>query len=702
MKLNTLGEIELLFIKIYPRRLFMRNLFKCTLINCCLFSSVLAGTEEIEVELEPVVVTGSKTYRPSFNTEASSKNKLVGAELIERGINGVEDISQRVANFHLTNEGIGSFSQHFSMRGLTNTSIFSDPAVVFYVDDVPYASSNTTMGRLLHIESLEVYRSSQPGRFGKNAYAGAVDIKTRQPDNKLAGNLTLELGRFNLHQVSANVSGALIADQLYFTLSGEYQQRDGFLYNNYLNNRPDSMENFTGKATLKWTPTQAWDVRLILNKENFDYGATRLALLNSPDFFTVRSETMERLKEQSNNQSLRIAYNTDNYEILSITSHRHWHMNPRIVDLNLIPTVSNRIQNSVNQTWMQELRMRSKDKNSDWQWQAGLFYSNLNKGGVSDTVSPGFRAILELKKSTADTYAAFSQISYQGIKDTKAYFDLRVDYVNASVDAATSYLIGKNTRIFDLQQQDSTFFVSPKFGVDYTFSSNLMLYAATGLAFKPAGFAVVSTFPELAHFNKESSWQNEIGLKTNWFNQQVKLNLAGFYYDIENYQVERFFSNLDYGMANAAKAHSYGFEVESQAKLIENLWLETSLGYTHTQFDQHIDPITHANYAGKLAPFVPDFTSTVALQYKHPDGYFARAEWLWTGKTFFDESNTAIMSQNAYSTANLRIGYAHKNYSIYGFASNITDTHYYSYKVGGTRGTPGEPKMIGVRLGINF
>lgn len=125
-------------------------------------------------------------------------------------------------------------------------------------------------------------------------------------------------------------------------------------------------------------------------------------------------------------------------------------------------------------------------------------------------------------------------------------------------------------------------------------------------------------------------------------------------------------------------------------------------GYTHVQFDNYRDPITKVDYAGKVAPFVPDYTSTVALQYKHPEGYFARAEWLWTGRTYFDENNTDTTSQSAYSTANARIGYAKNNYSVYAFVNNLTDTHYYSFKVDNTRGTPGDPRMIGVRLGVSF
>lgn len=74
---------------------------------------------------------------------------------------------------------------------------------------------------------------------------------------------------------------------------------------------------------------------------------------------------------------------------------------------------------------------------------------------------------------------------------------------------------------------------------------------------------------------------------------------------------------------------------------------------------------------------------------------------MWTGKTYFDESNINIMSQNAYSIANIRLGYEQKNYSIYLFSKNITDSRYYSYK-DSLRGVPSDPRMLGIRLAVNF
>jgi iron complex outermembrane receptor protein len=374
-------------------------------------------------------------------------------------------------------------------------------------------------------------------------------------------------------------------------------------------------------------------------------------------------------------------------------------MNPRVTDLNLLPTVSTRTQTVVETAWTQEFRLRPKDQHSIWNWNTGLFYSNNEKHSVTDTLVQTTNSNIDLKKHTIDNYAVFGQLAYQGFKQLKPHLDLRLDYVETAVDAANIYSTGRKV---SLQQRDGSFFISPKFGLDVTLSDNALIYAATGLAFKASGYTIANINENLSHYKQERLWNNELGIKSQWLNDKLKFNVAGFYYQIENYQVERFFTLTDYAIVNAPKAHSVGFEVESQAQLMENLSLDGNFGYTHTQFDQYRDPITNVNYAGKLAPFVPELTGLLALQYKHPQGYFARAEGLWTGKTYFDENNTSIMSQNPYAVANVRVGYEQKNYSVYLFAKNLADTRYYTFKIDSVRGVPSDPRLFGVRLAVNF
>ncbi|MFM8333340.1 MAG: TonB-dependent receptor [Candidatus Methylumidiphilus sp.] len=664
-------------------------------VLCVLPARVLAEPNV----LDTITVFGEPSTSPAFNTEPISKTELYQPELIERGINNLENMARQMPNLRLSNAGIGSYGQQFSLRGLTNTSLFSAPAVVVYLDDVPYSSPTATTGNLFAIDSVEVYRSSQPAGFGKNAYAGAIGIKTLQPQNDVHAGVALELGNYNLHQVTTHSAGAFIKDQLYFNISGQYQQRDGFLHNSYLKTTPDDQEHFSGRAELKWTPTQAWDVRLSAGKESLNYGASRFVRLDSPDFYTVRSEASEQLRQQTDNQALRIAYDSGDYEVLSVSSRRYWKMYPRVVDLNLTPTVYTRTQDATETAWTQEFRLRPKNQRSTWNWHAGLFYGNTEKHSVTDTLIAKALTRFNLKDNTIDSYAVFGQLAYQGFKEVKPYADLRVDYVESTVDAANSFPNGRKT---NLQQREGSVFVSPKLGVNVTLSDNALMYMATGLSFKPSGFTVANINENLSHFSQERLWNNEIGIKSQWWQDRFKLNVAGFYYKIENYQVERFFSLTDYSIVNAPKAHSVGFEVESQLELLDNLSLDGNFGYADTQFDDYQDPITRADYSGKKAPFVPRFTGLFALQYKHPLGYFARAEGVLTGRTYFDESNTQIMRQDDYVVGNIRLGYERKNYSIYAFVKNIADTHYFTFKIDGLRGTPNDPRLFGVRLAVNF
>ncbi|MDO9214962.1 MAG: TonB-dependent receptor [Methylococcales bacterium] len=667
-------------------------------LTCYLFSTATLAVQAI-TDLDTMTVSDKPLTAPSFNTEPVSKNEFYQLELVERDLNNLEQVSQQIANLHLTNDGVGSYGQKISVRGLSNTALFSAPAVVIYVDDVPYSSSMAAMGRLVAIDSLDVYRSSQPARFGKNAYAGAIDIKTKQPVNELHAGVALELANYNQHQVTANSSGALIKDQLYFNLSGEFQQRDGFLYNSYLNTTPDNQTNFSGRAALKWTPNKAWDVRFTANKEHYNYGSARFSRLDSPDRYTTRSEAAEQLKQQSNSEAIRIAYNTDNYELLSVSNRQSWQMNPRVTDLNLTPTQYTRTQNATETAWTQEVRLRPKDQHTDWLWHTGLFYTNIDRHSVTDTTLLGNNNHIEQKKRDTDNYALFGKLVYQGVKTVKPYMDMRVDYVRNVINANTVLSNGKK---LPYDQNQGSVFVSPQVGVDVTLSDNALLYVGTGLSYKPSGYTIANIIDNLSHYKQERLWHNELGIKSHWLDERLKLNVAGFYYAIENYQLERFFTQTDYAIVNAPKAHSVGFEVETQAQLMENLSLDGNFGYTHTQFDEYRDPITNINYAGKLAPFVPELTGLLALQYKHPRGYFARAEGVWTGRTFFDETNAAIMRQDAYALANLRVGYEQKNYSVYLFAKNITDTRYYTFKTDNIRGTPSDPRMVGVRLAVNF
>lgn len=666
-----------------------------------LLSSYLLATAAVandsNIELEPMTIIAPATIEPPLNKEALSKNELYQQDVIERGINRVQDVIKNTPNFTLTNQGFGSFRQVFNVRGLVNTAIYGTPAVAFYIDDVAYGSAMSNMGALFDVDSVDIYRDSQPAKFGKNAYAGAIDIHTRQATNQLEGDIRFGVAAFNNYSVNARSSGALIKDKLYFNLGGVYQQSQGFLTNNYLNTHPDNQENFSGQATLTWKPSQAWDIRLNLSKEDMDYGSGRFTRVDSTQRYTNNSNVQEQLKQNTHSQSLRIGYQSDNYQLLSISSHRVWQMSPLVVDLDLTALpLGMRTVTANNETWTQEMRFSPKHQGI-WDWQLTAFYANTDNHSNENFIAKPFTNDLSIAHRSIDNYALAGHLGYGGFDKLSVYQDLRLDYVTSHLNASLSQTNGGNLENKNYQ----TFFASPKWGFDYRFSKNNVLYASTGFGAKAGGLSYANVDMRFVEFKQENLWHNTLGIKSDWFNGRLSTNLSGFYYQIENYQIERFLINGNYTTFNAPQVTSYGFEIESRAKLVDNLYLENNVGHTHSEINRFQDLITGANYQGNPVPFVPEFNATTALQYKHPQGYFIRTEWLWRGKTYFDETKSAALSQNDYSLFNVRVGYSKQAYSVYLYADNLGDNYYYTSKIG-VRGVLGNPRVVGAQLSVSF
>jgi len=65
--------------------------------------------------------------------------------------------------------------------GQGDTSLGSEPAVAYYVDDVYYPLLLGSNFDLLDLDHIEVLRGPQGTLFGRNALAGAINIVSKQP-----------------------------------------------------------------------------------------------------------------------------------------------------------------------------------------------------------------------------------------------------------------------------------------------------------------------------------------------------------------------------------------------------------------------------------------------------------------------------------------------------------------------------------------
>lgn len=665
-----------------------------------------ASAEEDELE---IVVTAEKTPENVQNVPLSL-TVLTEKEIEDADITSFEDIADNTPNFSLFS-GDGANSPFYSIRGLGNSNFLSRDAVAFYIDDVPYDRIGFITTDLPDIAQVEVLRGPQSTLYGRNSLSGVVNIKTRQPTNEVEVNGTASYGNFDAVNLRAGVSGPLVKDELFFRLSGNFLSRDGYINNTFLDNDVDEQRNLNGRAKLLWTPADEWEISFNASIEDLDSGTNLVAIndFNPANAFEIESDVNNSFKRNTNTQALKIAYTHPQFRATSITSRRFSKSQQRSdadgSPLNLIVNTNDFAAT----VWSQEIRFQSPEEAETLEWLVGGYFessqfSNQNDGFTfgADAGAVGFPVGTNLRSGELDEtiLAAFGQVSYRPAPPLTLTAGLRFESFNSTLQNLDTVFTppgGPSFTTFSARDvQQDTDILLPRLVAEYRFNPDLMIYGSVTRGYRPGGVNFRGDATTLT-FNAEKSWNYEIGLKSSWLDDRLKVNLALFHNDVNDYQV-LVTDNLAVGRIDNAEVNITGGELELRATPMDGLDIIAGLGISDAKFTEF------GNFDGNRVPFAPSFTYNVALQYRAPMGLFARIALQGLGTTNFTEDNT--LKQNPYATVNLRLGYEFDQTGLYVFANNIFDTGYFAqgfdFAPIGFLVTPGAPATFGVQVTTRF
>ncbi len=144
--------------------------------------------------------------------------------------------------------------------GLTNDGI--DPGVGYYIDGVFFARPAITTLDFLDVERIEVLRGPQGTLYGKNTTAGAFNVTTAKPTQARDARVELTTGNYDFVQVKGTATGGL-TDTLAGRLSLTSTNRAGTLTNISTGEDVNTLENWSARGQLLWTPADTTEVRLI-------------------------------------------------------------------------------------------------------------------------------------------------------------------------------------------------------------------------------------------------------------------------------------------------------------------------------------------------------------------------------------------------------------------------------------------------------
>lgn len=291
---------------------------------------------------------------------------------------------------------------------------------------------------------------------------------------------------------------------------------------------------------------------------------------------------------------------------------------------------------------------------------------------------------------------------------------------------------------------------APRFVARYNVSDDTNVYASISKGYKAGGASVGNDTnnndaPINVKYDKETLWNYELGLKTEFWDNRLRLNAAIFHLKWEDLQLEAFrfltvgnVNSLFEQTINVDEATATGAEVEFIAAITEGFTLSGGFGYLDSEIEKS-DPaqITGGfivNLEGLDVPKAPEFTANLSaeqrwqidagevwarLEYVYRDGQFSGVEALTykqtRGQPIPDApslvvpvvgSNGYPFNTQDYELFNLYAGIDLENVSVSLYVKNLADEEYITgtgenFGLAGIRVKP-HPRVIGASFSYSF
>jgi iron complex outermembrane receptor protein len=636
-----------------------------------------------------------------------SRATVLGSDQLEsRKVNTLGDLSGLTPNLYLNENGIKSFGDVLTIRGIGNTQFFGSPGVQMYVDGVPQGNVFSYGSNLYDLEAVEVSKGPQLSRFGKLAPGGAINLITRNPGDKQVNRVSASYATFNTQKYDLASSGPMDGD-LSYSLAVQHSLSDGFLNNSA--GRNNDSESWNGGIRLHWDGGEGTRATLGLSFATHELGAQPLVKRDGGDFYDRASNLNEQTEIDQNQQSLTIHHDLASGTLTSITNRNDWDMNPNLLDIDLTsdpydpisPNPLHHMTSSILQTqtnWSQELRLNSNDED-DLDWVAGLFYSDDEVKGTATR----FVQIPIVTNYTLDSenLAAFASFA-------KPLSDSDIFGFSARYDRFDKGLSRTNTLSLPINQSKDFSGMAASANWQRKVSDITSLNLKIGYTEKPGGYSAFTGTAGQEVFSEEkiTSYEASLDLSPS---ESWKVNLTAFFNDIEDYQFELNGAGMDYYLENADEASVYGIEVDS-TWLLEGGWaFSASYGLMESEFEK-VSALPALN--GKQLTFVPSHSLSLLLSHELDNGLSYQVGSRTIGKSYYWDNTGANSDDNigTYTLIDANIAYAVNDWDLALFGSNLTDEEYYTSLVSNLKspvitsapGVAGSPRVIGLSISREF
>ncbi len=677
---------------------------------------------------DKIVVTAQRRAE-GVQEVAISATVLSGDALADKGVGGIYALQYAAPGFTMADYGSANV---LNIRGVGRSAVDIElpSGVVLYRDGVPTFPGYFQNEPYYDIEAIEVLRGPQGTFVGKSAAGGAVFIRTASPDlDGFSGKIEGEYGNYKQYGATAVVNAPL-SDTFGIRIAYRHYQRDEILGESLTG-------NFTGEPgrpnldSLRfgalWEPTDQFTGEIRLDLSDLDFGGNLTSSYNYPLY-----DYVQNARFAYHDRSARVVGKMG-YEFgsgLQFTSVTGYQTTETInnFDRNGATPAYDEFRSAGTFTlYSQEFNLISPDDaDHPFSYVLGVFYQRTdtiiedyrNEGFNFYTAADAFPYIgLEtpyIKKE--DEWSVFADAKYRFNEQVSA--ELGIRYSNYITTNDTNVVLGDgmsvpSTPFFAGMQKLNESDVDGKFTLTYSPVAEHNIFASVARAHITGGFNIIGG----AEFEKSIVYSYELGLKSSWFDDHVRTQLAAYYQTLSNYQAQ--FASPDLGGQNLlqnafGKSKIFGVEASGQAKF-GNLSLDAAFSFIDSELGEFPDvvspflmaPNNVITITGAKTPFSPKYTFNIGASYAIDFGngltVTPRVDLSHQAKqlgALFDAPQTRLPERTLLN-AGLRFNYDAVYIDVWG--TNLTDERYVAgIQDLGSIWYPGPPRQYGVKVGINF
>lgn len=231
--------------------------------------------DQDSVGIDQIIVTARKREE-SLQDIPIALTALSASDIQEGGLQGLEDISSQAAGFFFYNQGqnqAGRVNTQLRFRGFNSTQFSpSFDTGALFIDGIFVLNGGTSVS-LMDIERVEVIKGPQAAYFGRNTFAGAVNLITKDPDlQEFHGKTDLQVDDRGSYDISALLEGPIVPGKVSASLSGRYYDKRGH-YVASDGGRLGNEETNAINAKLLFTPSENFKIVLRGSYSKDDDGA---------------------------------------------------------------------------------------------------------------------------------------------------------------------------------------------------------------------------------------------------------------------------------------------------------------------------------------------------------------------------------------------------------------------------------------------